>query len=183
MMQDRVFQLMQLLQHDVTGDFSTSLTNQFIEIDVVLNDSSISGYEYMGFNVKWMTQDVHQGQFTITTENPIPLMPYSDRFTWAKYGHFILYSGLIPVQRTHPLFSLDSTAACQLACPALIVLLSLPSAPAGIGPVRPQYTVACQESGKDTHVYPTRAELYCRTPQHHLHCYKAEAELPYVFLY
>ncbi len=24
-------------------------------------------------------------------------MPYSDRFTWAKYGHFILYSGLIPV--------------------------------------------------------------------------------------
>ena len=97
MMQDRVFQLMQLLQHDVTGDFSTSLTNQFIGIDVILNDSSISGYEYMGCNVKSMTQDVHQGQFTITTENPIPLMPYNDRFTWAKYGHFILYSSLIPV--------------------------------------------------------------------------------------
>jgi hypothetical protein len=45
MMQDRVFQLMQLLQHDVTGDFSISLTNQFIGIDVVLNDSSISGSE------------------------------------------------------------------------------------------------------------------------------------------
>ena len=88
---------MQLLQHDATGDFSISLTNQFIRIDVVLNDFSISGYEYMGFNVKPMTQDVHQGQFTITTENPIPLMRYSDRFTWAKYGHFILYSGLIPV--------------------------------------------------------------------------------------
>ncbi len=29
--------------------------------------------------------------------NPIPLMSYSDRFTWAKYGHFILFSGLIPV--------------------------------------------------------------------------------------
>jgi hypothetical protein len=58
MMQDRVFQLMQLLHHDVTGDFSTSLTNQFIGIDVVLNDSSISSYEYMGFNVKSMTQDV-----------------------------------------------------------------------------------------------------------------------------
>ena len=89
---------------------------------------------------------------------------------------------VIPVQRTHPLFSLDSTAACQLARPALIVLPSLPLAPAGIGPIQPQYTVACQESGKDTHVYPTRAELYCRMPQHHLHCYKAEVELPYVFL-
>jgi hypothetical protein len=47
-----------------------------------------------------MTQDVHQGQFTITTEDPISQMPYSDRFTWAKYGHFILYSGLIPNKNT-----------------------------------------------------------------------------------
>jgi len=100
MMQDRVFQLLQLLQHDVTGDYSISLTNQFIGTDVVLNDLSISGYEDMGFNVKSMTQDVHQGQFTINTEDPIPLMSYSDRFTWAKYGHFILFSGLIPVNNT-----------------------------------------------------------------------------------
>ncbi len=34
MMQDRVFQLLQLLQHDVTGDYSISLTNQFIRTDV-----------------------------------------------------------------------------------------------------------------------------------------------------
>ncbi len=47
-----------------------------------------------------MTQDVHQGQFRITTEDPIPLMPYSDKFTWAKYGHFILYSGIIPIDNT-----------------------------------------------------------------------------------
>ena len=97
MMQDRVFQLVQLLQHDVTGDYSMSLTNQYIGTDVVLNDLSVLGYENMGFNVKSMTQDVQQGQFTINTEDPIPLMPYSDRFTWAKYGHFILYSGLIPI--------------------------------------------------------------------------------------
>ncbi len=69
----------------------------FIGTNVVLNGLSISGYEDMGFNVKSMTQDVHQGQFTINTEDPIPLMSYSDRFTWAKYGHFILFSGLIPV--------------------------------------------------------------------------------------
>ena len=54
----------------------------------------------MGFNVKSMTHDVHQGQFTITTEDPIPLMPYSNRFTWAKYGHSKLYSGIIPINNT-----------------------------------------------------------------------------------
>jgi hypothetical protein len=97
MMQDRVFQLLQLLQHYATGDYSMNLTNQFIGTDVVLNDLSINGYADMGFNVKSMTQDVHQGQFTINTEDPIPLMPYSGRFTWAKYGHFILYSGPIPL--------------------------------------------------------------------------------------
>jgi len=86
-MQDHVFQLVQLLQHDVTRGYSITLTNQFIGTDVILNDSSISGYESMGFNTKSMTQDVQQGQYTITVGKPIPLMSYSDRFTWAKYGH------------------------------------------------------------------------------------------------
>ena len=102
MMQDRVFQFVQLLQHDVTRGYSFTLTNQFIGTDVILNDSSISGYESMGFNTKSMTQDVQQGQFTITVDNPIPLMPYSDRFTWAKYGHHILYSGIIPTSASPP---------------------------------------------------------------------------------
>jgi hypothetical protein len=84
----------------VTGDYSSSLTNQFIGTDVIMNDSSITGYENMGFNVKSMTQDVHQGQFMITTDNPIPLMPYSDRYTWVKYGHFILHPGTIPNNNT-----------------------------------------------------------------------------------
>ena len=96
MMQDRVLQVLQLLQHKETGDYSMSLTNQFIGTNVILNDSSISGYESMGFNIKSMTQDVLQGQFRITTANPIPLMPYGDRYTWAKYGHFILHNGIIP---------------------------------------------------------------------------------------
>jgi hypothetical protein len=72
MMQDRVLQVLQLLQHEETGDYSMSLTNQFIRTDVFLNDSSISGYENMGFNVKSMTQDAL---------GPIPLMPYGDRYT------------------------------------------------------------------------------------------------------
>jgi hypothetical protein len=95
MMQDCVFQLMQLLQHDVTGDFSISLTNQFTGTNFTLNQSSISGYKHMGFDVKLMTQD-SLGQFTINSVYPIPLMSYGDRFTWAKYGHLILFSGHIP---------------------------------------------------------------------------------------
>ena len=94
---------------------------------------------------------------------------------------------VIPAQRATPPFSPDSTAACQPTCPILIVPplpLAPTAAPSGISrpirPIQPQYTVARQESGKDAHVYPTRAELYCRTSQHHSHCYKAEAELPYV---
>ncbi len=54
----------------------------------------------MGFSGKLMTKDVHQGQLTITTEDPIPLMPHSERFTWAKYSRFILYSGIIPINNT-----------------------------------------------------------------------------------
>ena len=50
----------------------------------------------MGFNIKSMTQDVHQGQFTITTDDPIPLMPYGNRYTWGKYGHDILNIGNTP---------------------------------------------------------------------------------------
>ncbi len=99
-MQDCVLQVLQLLQHEETGDYSMSLTTQFIGIDVILNDSSISGYENMGFNVKSMTQDVHQGQFTITTDDPIPLMPYGNSYTWAKYGHFILHNRIIPTYNT-----------------------------------------------------------------------------------
>ena len=94
---------------------------------------------------------------------------------------------VIPDQRATSPFPPDSTAACQPTCPTSIVL-PLPLAPTAvpsgtsrpIGPIQLQYTVARQESGKDTHVYPTHAELYCRTPQHLSHGYKAEAELPYV---
>ena len=50
----------------------------------------------MGFNIKSMTQDVVQGQFTINTDYPIPLMPYGNRYTWGKYGHDILNTGIIP---------------------------------------------------------------------------------------
>jgi hypothetical protein len=44
----------------------------------------------MGFDVRSLTQDTDQEQFTITTQNPIPLALFDDRYTWAKYGRLIL---------------------------------------------------------------------------------------------
>jgi hypothetical protein len=50
----------------------------------------MNGYESMGFDVRSLTQDTDQDQFTITTQTPIPLAVYDDRYTWAKYGRLIL---------------------------------------------------------------------------------------------
>jgi hypothetical protein len=70
-----------------------SITHNFIGMDVSLTDMSIQGYNSLGFNTRSLTQDVLQGQFTITTESLIPIMSYSDNFTWVKYGHHILFRG------------------------------------------------------------------------------------------
>jgi hypothetical protein len=48
----------------------------------------------MGFDVRSLTQDRDQDQFTIITQTPIPLALYDDRYTWAKYGRLILPQGL-----------------------------------------------------------------------------------------
>jgi len=89
-MQDRVLQLMQLIQYRTYGSFSTSITNHFIGVDVQLSKISLNGYESMGFDVTSLTQDRDQEQFTITTHTSIPLAIYDDRYTWAKYGRLIL---------------------------------------------------------------------------------------------
>jgi hypothetical protein len=89
-MQDRVLQLMQLIQYRNYSTFSTSITNNFIGVDVQLSKISENGYESMGFDVKSLTQDRDQDQFTITTRTPIPLSVYDDHYTWAKYGRRIL---------------------------------------------------------------------------------------------
>ena len=85
-MQDRVLQLMQLIQYRNYSTFSTSITNNFIGVDVQLAKISLNGYESMGFDVRSLTQDRDQEQFTIATQTPIPLAIYDDRYTWAKYG-------------------------------------------------------------------------------------------------
>lgn len=89
-MQDRVFQVMQLIQFRKYSTFSTSITNNFIGVDVQLSKMSLNGYESMGFDVRSLTQDRDQDLFTITTQKPIPLAVYDDRYTWAKYGRLII---------------------------------------------------------------------------------------------
>jgi len=80
-MQDRVLQLMQLIQYQNYSTFFTSITNNFIGVDVQLGKMSLNGYESMGFDVRSLTQDRDQEQFTMTTQTPIPLAIYDDRYT------------------------------------------------------------------------------------------------------
>ena len=89
-MQDRILQLMQLIQYWTNSTFSTSITNHFIGVDVQLSKISLNGYKSMGFDVRSLTQDTDPEQFTISTQTPIPLALYDDRYTWAKYGRLII---------------------------------------------------------------------------------------------
>jgi hypothetical protein len=93
-MQDRLLQIMQLIQYPHVSLFLTVITNEFIGEDFYLSQHSMDGYEAMGFDVTQLTQDVEQSLFTIKTNMPIPMVMYGDAFQRAKYGHHILPSNL-----------------------------------------------------------------------------------------
>ena len=93
-MQDRLLQIMQLIQYPHVSLFSTVITNEFIGEDFYLCQHSMDGYEAMGFDVTQVTQDVELNLFTIKTNMPIPVLVYGNAFQWAKYGHHILPSSL-----------------------------------------------------------------------------------------
>ncbi len=54
-MQDRVLQLMQLIQFRSNGNFQTAITNKFIGHDVVLDKISRNGFESMRFDASPLT--------------------------------------------------------------------------------------------------------------------------------
>ncbi len=89
-MQDQLLQLMQLIQYHHVSSFSTVITNHFFGEEFCIVQTSINGYEAMGFDVTQLTQDEEQRLFTIRTNMPIPMLVYGDSFQWAKYGHHIL---------------------------------------------------------------------------------------------
>ncbi len=67
-MQDRLLQLVQLIQYPHVSLFSTVITNHFIGEEFCLGQTSINGYEAMRFNVTQLTQDEEQRFFTIKTD-------------------------------------------------------------------------------------------------------------------
>ncbi len=93
-MQDRLLQIMQLIQYPYVSSFSTVITNEFIGEHLYLSQHSMDGYETMGFDVTQLTQDMEKSLFTIKTNMPIPVIVYGDAFQWEKYGHHILPSNL-----------------------------------------------------------------------------------------
>jgi hypothetical protein len=93
-MQDRLLQLMQLIQYHHVSLFSTVITNHFIGGYFNLSQHSLDCFEAMGFDVTHSTQDEEQSLFTIKIKMPIPMLVYGDSFQWAKYGHLILPSNL-----------------------------------------------------------------------------------------
>ncbi len=58
--QDRLLQLMQLIQYCHVSLFSTGITNHFIGEDFLLSQHSMDGNEAMGFDVTQSTQDEEQ---------------------------------------------------------------------------------------------------------------------------
>jgi hypothetical protein len=84
----------QLIQYCHASSFSTVITNEFIVEEFYLGQTSINGYEAMGFDVTQLTQDEEQSLFTIKTDMPMPMFVYGDSFQWEKYGHHILPSSL-----------------------------------------------------------------------------------------
>ncbi len=93
-MQDQLLQLMQVIQYRHVSSFSTIITNHFIGEEFCIGQTSINGYETMGFDVTQLPQDEEQRLFTIKTDMPIPMLVYGDSFQWAKYGHHILLPSL-----------------------------------------------------------------------------------------
>jgi hypothetical protein len=81
---------MQLIQYCHVSSISTIIANHFIGEEFRLGQTSINGYQAMGFDVPQFTQDEEQSFFTIKTNMPIPMLVYGDSFQWAKYGHHIL---------------------------------------------------------------------------------------------
>ncbi len=69
---------MQLIEYHHVSLFSTVITNKFIGEEFCLGQTSINGYEAMGFDVPQLTQDEEQRLFTIKTNMPIPMLVYGE---------------------------------------------------------------------------------------------------------
>jgi hypothetical protein len=89
-MQDRILQVVQLIQYRISQLFSIVITDNFIGEEVTSDENSVCGYKMMGF--KTMSEDEESNVFSLKLELPIPFSVLGDSYSWAKYGHHILPS-------------------------------------------------------------------------------------------
>ncbi len=73
---DDIGALIPTIQYRHASLFSTVITNEFIGEEFCLGQTSINGYEAMGFDVTQLTQDEEQSLFTIKIDMPIPKLEY-----------------------------------------------------------------------------------------------------------
>jgi hypothetical protein len=83
-MQDRLIQLLHLMQFWKTESFAINLTNKVIGSDVKINQDSIDAYEVLGFDMSTFNEDGSGDVCTIGISMPIPIVHYCDSFSWSK---------------------------------------------------------------------------------------------------
>ncbi len=93
-MQDRLMQLLQLMQFWKTESFAASLTNKVIGSNVKTNQDSIDGYVGLGFDMSTFNEDGSSDVYTIGISMPIRMVQYRDSFSWSKYCRHLFPNNL-----------------------------------------------------------------------------------------
>ncbi len=88
-MQDRILQIVQLIQYRISQLFSMVITNNFIGEEVTLDENSVCGYKMTGF--KPIGED-EESKFSHKSVRCQYHFLFLDSYSWAKYGHHILPS-------------------------------------------------------------------------------------------
>ncbi len=112
-MQDRILQIVQLIQYRIAKKFSMAIMNDWIGEEVTLDENSVCGHKMMGFQKN--SEDEEPKLFYLRLDVPIPFSVFGDSYSWAKYGHHILPSML----------SISSREKVQLHDPFWKCLLAL----------------------------------------------------------
>jgi hypothetical protein len=116
-MQDRLTQLLQLMQFWKVESFAVSLTSKVIGSDVNINQDSIDGYEGLGFDISTFNDDGLGDLFTIGISMPIRMVQYRDSFSWSKYCCCLfpidLSRMILEMNNVHELFHQNMTEFLQ----------------------------------------------------------------------
>ncbi len=79
-MQERLFQIMQMIQYRNIKAWKTVLTTVSIGNQFGFDNLSVNALESMNFQVKSTSKTT-----TATVKNLVPTISYSDQLTWMKY--------------------------------------------------------------------------------------------------